>query len=755
MQTNPDQDNRHQTQRWCLGGRIQGVGFRPFVWRLAQQLGVTGWVRNEGPYVSILGHGDSTTLTHFGRALFSQAPAASQAVLIEHAFQDQPPVSGFEIRPSQPDHQHSTTLPLDVSLCADCRDELFDPDNRRYRHPFISCTQCGPRYTITTQLPFDRANTSLATFTPCPACGEEYRTPTDRRFHAQTISCTRCGPQLSYQAGQQQIRGNEAALQACIEALLAGKIIAVKGLSGYHLLCLADDPAPVACLRRRKARPHKPFAVLMPRHGKDGLDAVRRWGAPDERATALLTGPIRPIVLLPATADCPLDWLAPGLKEIGLMLPANPIQELLLAAIDRPLVATSANLSGEPILIDNTQAHLRLQTIADGFLHHDLTLLRPADDPVYRMALPECPPLRRGRADSPWSMPLPQPHAPATLALGAQLKATIALGQHHHALISPHLGDMSSLQALERMEQLIQDLQRLSGQNAARLLCDAHPGYTSRHWAQQQSLPCADIYHHDAHASALYGEHTMDRPMIIFTWDGTGLGKDGHFWGGEALVGQPGRWQRRASLRPFRIAGGEQVSREPWRSAAALRWECGLPLTDAPAHAELLRQAWQRQINCIHSSSAGRLFDAAAALCGLVTTASYDGQAPMWLEASADHTVLDQIACPSPPDPQGIYRLDWQPLLTMLSDKSQPVSWRAAVFHNSLAHALLTQAQQLRRDTTLDQIGLCGGVFQNALLTRRCINALQPHGFSVYIHQQLPSNDAAISYGQLIETNAI
>lgn len=736
---------------WHLGGEVQGIGFRPHVWRMAIACGVRGWVRNDGQGVSIYGCGTQAQLDQFISQVIQHSPGEHPPTIHQQHLQPCSDNEGFVIQPSHTGGATNPTIPRDRSLCPHCRDELFDSHNRRHHYPFIACAHCGPRYTILEHQPYDRQLTTLAQFPPCPDCQAEYDNPEDRRFHAESISCPRCGPRLSYQRGDTHTTGTPPALAAAITALRDGDIVAVKGLGGYHLMCLADNPAAVARLRERKRRPHKPFAVLMPWRGADGLDAVRAWGLPDTLGAQRLRDPSRPIVLLPATPRCPIDSLAPGLNEIGLMLPSNAIQELLIAALDRPLVATSANLSGEPILIDNIEAGRRLGGIADAFLHHDLPLRRAADDAVYRQALPNCAPLRLGRATSPLVLPLPISTHEDLLALGAQQKLTVALGLAGQAIISPHLGDLTSPTALQRMEQTTSALVRLCQAEPSWVCHDAHPGYLSRHGLPSQSLPTQAVHHHHAHASALYGEHGLRGDAIMFSWDGTGLGEDGTLWGGDTLVGRPGHWQRKDSLRPFRLPGGELATREPWRSAAALCWACAAGLPGSPPHAELVHQAWRQHINSPVSTSMGRLFDAAAYCCGFSQQPSYEAQPAMWLEALADTNTHLSVPLPRWPSHADSWQIDWQPVLTMLLDVTQPASQRAAIFHNSLVQMVVERCEHWRAQQGIAQVGLCGGVFQNARLTSQIVQQLDARGFHVYTHRRLPCNDAAISYGQLIE----
>jgi hydrogenase maturation protein HypF len=454
-------------------------------------------------------------------------------------------------------------------------------------------------------------------------------------------------------------------------------------------------------------------------------------------------------VLLPKRADSRLsEHIAPGLAEVGCLLPYSPLHDLLLNDFGGPLVATSGNLSGEPVLTENREAQARLAHIADAFLHHDRPIVRPADDPVYRVIAGLPRPLRLGRGRAPLELELSAPLAEPVLALGSHMKNTLCLAWGRRAVVSPHIGELDTLRSLDTLAQVAADLQRLYRVQATRLLVDRHPGYGTRRYARDSGLPLFEVWHHHAHASALAWEFPGVAEWIVFTWDGVGLGEDRTLWGGEAFTGAPGRWQRAASLRPFRLPGGDKAGREPWRAAAALLWESGQAAPFAP---EPLQRAWAQGLNSPASSSAGRLFDAAASLCGACTHASFEGEGPMRLEAAAVGAEGQAIVLPLERDPLGVWRTDWAPLLPMLADASRPTGERAARFHLSLAQALVDQAQRLHAQTGIRSVGLTGGVFQNRLLAEAAIERLESAGFKVHLPQRVPVNDAGLSFGQIIE----
>lgn len=738
-------------RKWIMGGRVQGVGFRPFVYRVAERWRVRGWVRNRAGEVEILAQGPLDALRRFGEALLAEAPPLARPEIFSEQPAEPEPLDAFEIRESAAAETEHVHVPPDYFACKSCLAELDDPHDRRFRYPFINCTQCGPRYTLIERLPYDRANTAMAGFVLCPRCAGEYGDPLDRRFHAEPVACAQCGPQLEFRAPRRSDLHGEAALAACVAALRSGEIVAVKGIGGYHLVCDAANSAAVASLRARKQRPHKPLAVMFPL--EPGLAAVRRAVAPEAAHEAMLLDPIRPVVLIPKSPASDLAAeIAPGCCEIGVMLPYSPLHHLLLADFGRPFVATSGNVSGEPVLTDNLMAEKRLAPVADAFLHHNRPIVRPADDPVYRVVAGKPRPIRLGRGNAPFEVELPFRVERPLLALGGHLKNTVALAWGKRAAVSPHLGDMESPRSVALLQQVAGDLQALYGAKAAIVVCDAHPGYATTRLARNWGLPVVRVFHHHAHASALAGEFQQKGDWLVFTWDGAGYGEDGTIWGGEALLGRPGRWRRVASWRPFALLGGDRAAREPPRIAHALCWESGTRWPEGVGDTSLLRLAWERGLNCPHTSSVGRLFDAAAAFLGLCVRASFEGQAPMYLEAACDGECRP-IALPLHKR-DGLWVSDWEPLLAPLQDPQRSVASRAGLFHASLARALLAQASTLRAEHGISRIGLSGGVFQNRVLCEMVVRQAEQENFQVFIPERLPCNDACISFGQLIEASA-
>jgi len=739
-----------------LTGHVQGVGFRPFVYRLANLLGITGSVQNLLGNVEVIAIAPDDVLQRFEAQLIESAPPLSRPTFDYCERIEVVAADDFQIISSAADADAQIFVPPDYFMCDDCRRELQDPANRRYDYPFINCTQCGPRYTLIEALPYDRPNTSMAGFPLCRECAAEYRDPADRRFHAEPVACAACGPRLTFEAlGDDDIGDSTAALDAAVQEIASGQIVAVKGIGGYHLVCDALDAAAVASLRQRKHRPDKPLAVMFPVAGEDGLDVARRFVTLTAVEAELVAGPIRPIVLAAKRRDCKLAAnVAPGLAEIGAFLPYSPLHQLILQRFDGPIVATSGNISGEPVLTLNKDASSRLANIADSFLQHDRPIIRPADDPVFRQIAGRPRPIRIGRGCAPLEMSLPWQQDEPLLAVGGHMKGTVALAWGNRVVVSPHIGEMDSPRSLDVFEQLVGDLQSLYGVRAERIVCDAHPGYTTRRWAQRQNdLPVDEVWHHAAHASAVAGEFDRPGPWLVFAWDGVGLGEDSSLWGGEALLGTAGRWQRVASLRTFRLPGGERAGREPWRSAAGVHWEAGIPWTPAADVDRLARAAWRQRVNTPVTSAAGRLFDAAAAVVLKVTGTSFEAQGPMLLESLCKRR-RKPVELPITLDDDGVFRSDWEPLLPVLADETLRKAERAELFHSSVAAAILRQAHAVRDQYAFDQIGLCGGVFQNRILSEEVLALLSDAGFHVCMPQQLPCNDAALSFGQAAEMAA-
>jgi hydrogenase maturation protein HypF len=781
-------ESRLTARRLRLAGHVQGVGFRPFVHRLAGEHALSGSVRNRGGEVEIFVQGRPEGIERFLHDLLDRAPPLARPHMIE-CLETTPsacPPHDFVILDSAEDASARVFVPPDSFTCDACLAELSNAADRRYRYPFINCTQCGPRYTLIESLPYDRSRTTMASFQLCPNCAREYATPADRRFHAEPLACPVCGPGVwlersvasepgestvmnfgthhaapsGNRSGGEPIRREEP-LREAVELLRRGGILAVRGIGGYHLLCDARSDAAVERLRTRKRRPAKPLAVMFPQSGPAPLERVRREVALSAEEAQLLLSPARPIVLARKRTDTTLaDSIAPGLGEIGVFLPYSPLHHLLLADFDGPVVATSGNVSGEPVITAVDAARTSLAPVADASLHHDRPIARPADDSVVRHALGRARTVRAGRGLAPCELELPWALERPVIATGGHLKATIALAWGRRAVISPHIGDLYTARAQRVFAQVAEDLQRLYGVRAAEVVCDGHPDYASTRWAESSGLPVTRVWHHAAHASALAGEHDPNDPMVVFAWDGVGLGSDRTLWGGETFLGAPGRWRRVASFRTFKLPGGERAGRAPWRSAAALCWELG---RDPPKMRidPLVYDAWRGGLNSPQTSSVGRLFDAASALLLGLRETSFEGQGPMLLEAAASAPVAAIECAPLPRqvDAEGVLRVDWEPLIAPLAQAGgeggpnarQRLARTAAEFHATLAATIGAVAEDLRCASGIGRVGLTGGVFQNVLLTELAHELLERQGFEVLLAEHVPCNDGGLSYGQIIE----
>ncbi len=733
-----------------LSGRVQGVGFRPFVYRIAHEHNIDGWVRNTVGRVEIHAEGDEEQINQFKHALLKESPPLSQPE-IEFEQASQPENRrGFYIVRSDAAGEAEIHTPPDQYLCPDCESELLNPNNRRYHYPFINCTQCGPRYTIIKAMPYDRANTSMDKFHLCEPCHTEYQSADNRRFHAEPNACKDCGPHLSYFDAEHEIENDsDNALSTAVTALKHGRILAVKGVGGYHLMCDAANEISVARLRKNKHRPHKPLALMVPARGYDQLELVRELiELENDLISEELLDTSRPIVLAKKKPDAPIcNEVAPGLDELGVMLPPSPMHVLLTEAFGKPLVATSGNISGEPVLTDDDEADRRLHHIAEGWLIHNRDIVRPADDSVKRVIAGKPRTIRIGRGLAPIERTLPATLANPVLAVGGHMKNTVALAWNNRVVISPHIGELTTLRGQQIFKQVIEDLQHLYQMDAEAIVCDQHPNYASTCWADNQSLPVTPMQHHRAHASALFTDE-IEQTGLVFTWDGVGYGDDGKLWGGETFLGNPGNWQRVASFRNFKLPGGDRVSHEPWRSAAALHWELGKDYAGADAE-KLLHAAWQSNINTFESSAVGRLFDAVAAILGIVHTTSHEGEAPMRLEAIAEPVKTNDSLPFELVD--GLLRIDWEPLFYSMREQTSSINIRAGYFHTVLANTVIKIIHHFQSSHDIGFVGFSGGVFQNRLLTETIVSKLESLSIPYKLADQIPANDGGLSYGQVIE----
>jgi hydrogenase maturation protein HypF len=744
-------------QVW-VKGIVQGVGFRPFIYSLALKHVLTGWVRNTSSGVEIVVNGLAPSVQSFVAAVASDYPPLARIDQIET--QPCPPdhFQRFEILASQPQPGQFMPVSPDVCICPDCRRELADPSDRRYRYPFINCTNCGPRFTIIRDIPYDRPKTSMASFKMCPECQAEYDDPLNRRFHAQPTACPVCGPQAAFSAGGVCLAEREDAIQIARSQLSAGKIIAVKGLGGYLLACDASNPAAVAELRRRKQRNDKGFALMA-----YDLQTIQQHCEVSDPERELLLSHASPIVLLKRRSSSQIAAsVAPHQTTLGFMLPYTPLHLLLLEpspAYPSVLVMTSGNRSEEPIAFRDEDAFERLAGIADSFLTHDRPIHMRIDDSVYRVVRGRPYPLRRARGYAPDSIPLPQ-DVPPILATGAELKNTFCLTRDRYAFLSHHIGDLENYETLISFEEGITHYETLFRIQPEHIVCDQHPDYLASRYAHEraarQSLPLIEVQHHHAHLAACLADNGWDTTdsVIGLSYDGTGLGTDRAIWGGEVLLGGYLGYQRLFHLAYTPLPGGDAATRKPARMALAHLWQAGLEWEpDLPPVAALcaedrtvLRTQLEKHLNTPATSSMGRLFDAAAAMIGIRQTATYEGQAAIELEAlcaphETGHYAFDlQPGIFDPAPLWQAYLADWR--------QGTPAAILAARFHNSVIELNLQVCQAVRQAQGLETVVLSGGVWQNCYLLEHTIARLENAGFKVLWHHQVPANDGGLALGQ-------
>ncbi|MDQ2749332.1 MAG: carbamoyltransferase HypF [Actinomycetota bacterium] len=760
-----------QRRRFRITGVVQGVGFRPYVHRLATELGLTGFVGNDELAVFLEVQGGPAEIAEFTARLPLETPplAVVTSVLAEPLALTSE--EGFTVVASRSGAGAARTLvPPDVATCDACLSELFDEGDRRYRHPFITCTDCGPRFTIIQDLPYDRPATTMAAFPMCDACAREYSSPADRRFHAQPVACPDCGPVLWFERGHSRVDGADAALAAAQQALRDGQIVAVKGVGGFHLACRADDPAAVARLRQRKAREQKPFALL----ARDLAAAGRlAWIEPDEQT--VLTCPARPIVLMRRRADAPItDSVAPGNPLLGVMLPSSPLHHLLLARVpgadvDPPqvLVMTSANISDEPLCFDDVDVATRLPGLADAVLTHDRPIHVACDDSVVRVVDGQELPIRRSRGYAPLPVRL-VPGLPVTLAVGAELKNTCCLIDGANAFCSAHVGDMGSLDTRRAFERAVTQLTTLHQVQPQVLAADAHPSYLTRVWAEQHSGGPGEpelllVQHHHAHVASLLAEHgRIGQPIIGVAFDGTGFGDDGTIWGGEFLLlgDDITRYRRASHLQTVGLPGGDAAVRNPCRMALAYLDAAGVPWDDAlapiqastPAERAAVRAQLDSAAGTVQCSSMGRLFDAVASLLDVRHRIGYEAQAAIQLEllAARGHRA-DAPELRFGLDDHGV--LDYRPVVRGLVEGTRAgvaPAHLARAFHAAVTEAVTGAVARIAAESGVRLVGLTGGVFQNVLLLRACRDRLAADGFDVLVHRLVPPNDGGIALGQAV-----
>ncbi len=766
-----------------IQGIVQGIGFRPFVYQLATELGLTGWVNNSSAGVSIEVEGDRPSLETFLIRLQQEKPVLAKIQKIQSSWLNTVGYDDFKIKTSTGGSKTALILP-DLATCPDCRREIFDPNNRRYLYPFTNCTNCGSRFSIIEALPYDRPNTTMKQFTMCDRCRAEYQNPRDRRFHAQPNACPECGPHLELWDRQGQIiASHHDALLATVAAIRQGKVIAVKGLGGFHLVVDARDRTAVQKLRDRKQRPDKPFALMYP-----NLELIKADCCVSALEEQLLLSPQAPIVLLKHNQNLNLAdleyhsaWKSPkagGFRGqypnpyLGVMLPYTPLHHLLTKELGFPVVATSGNLSGEPICIDNQEALAKLNQIADLFLVHDRPIARPVDDSIVLVMAGREQIIRCARGYAPFSYFCQQEHKlTPILATGGQLKNTIALLKEGQIFLSQYIGDLETRSTFERFQQTIEDFQELYEFQPTEVISDRHPHYLSTQYAQQLNIPATTVQHHYAHVLAGMADNQLDRSESVLgvAWDGTGYGLDGTIWGGEFLKITNTGFVRVAHLKPFKLPGGEAAIKQPKRIAIALLYETfgdrlftqsqdfvSLPCIQAFDRRELniLQTMLANQINAPICSSMGRLFDGIASIVGIRQQISYEGQGAMELEfaiADLQTEATYNFELIHPPDKTNNYPIiiDWQPIVReILRDMAQnrTLAEIAVKFHNTLVEIIIAIAKIIERKNIL----LTGGCWQNKYLTERAIALLKQANFTPHWHHRIPCNDSGLALGQIV-----
>ncbi|NJD87342.1 MAG: carbamoyltransferase HypF [Betaproteobacteria bacterium] len=752
-----------QRQRVRVRGTVQGVGFRPFVWRLAHELGLDGWVLNDAEGVLAEVQGAPFALAEFLRRVASDAPPLARVNAVEHEARPLEDGGGFAIAESR-GGTASTAVTPDAATCPACLAELFDPGDRRYRYPFINCTHCGPRFTITRGVPYDRPRTTMAPFAMCPACAREYADPADRRFHAQPDACAVCGPRLVLLGEHGEPLEAADPIAAAFAKIRAGKVVAVKGLGGFHLACDARNVRAVARLRAAKQREEKPFAVMAA-----NVESLLALAEVDGAARRLLESAERPIVLLPKKPGCDeaLAGIAGGVSALGAMLPCTPIQWLLFLEasggkggtqwLARPqelvLVMTSANPGGEPLVIGNDEAVRRLAGIADAFLVHDRDIAARCDDSLVRPTAEGPAFVRRARGYTPRAIRLPRP-GPSVLATGAWLKNTVCVTRGDEAFLSPHIGDLDNGPTCEALDEAVAHLLAILEVEPAACAHDLHPDFYSSRFAARfaaaRELPAFAIQHHHAHVAAVCAEHGHTGPALGLALDGVGLGTDGTAWGGELLSVQGARFTRLGHLGALRLPGGDRAAREPWRVAAGLLQALGrvdeVGRRFQRPGASVVVEMLERGTNCPVTTSAGRWFDAAAALLGVRETSTFEGQAAMQLEALA--TQHGPVA-----GDDSLWRIAEDGTLELLAlagflADARNAGFGAALFHATLVQALAEWVRQAAVRTGLETVALGGGCFVNAIVSAGLRRELAACGLSVLEARQAPANDGGIALGQ-------
>ncbi|MCX6833971.1 MAG: carbamoyltransferase HypF [candidate division Zixibacteria bacterium] len=749
-----------------INGIVQGVGFRPFVYRLANELQLCGFVRNDSKGVEIEIEGAEKALGMFHRRLTTSMPAMARITTV-----DSFPLSlrgdrHFVIDESQSESGVNTCISPDIAVCAECLSEMREPGNRRFAYPFINCTNCGPRFTIVDRIPYDRDNTSMRKFVLCPECRAEYDNPSDRRFHAQPNACPICGPQVWLEIKGERVASQRDAVSQVIYLLARGAILAIKGLGGFHLAVDPFNAAAVQELRIRKNRVEKPFALMAA-----DLDTVRQFCRVSNREAELLQDPARPIVLLDKLPDCSFaSWVAPGANTLGWMLPYTALHHLLLAQGIPALVMTSGNLAEEPIVTDNVDARNRLSQLVDGFLMHDRDIRQRCDDSVMRVTTDVRQHVRRSRGFVPSPILLGSPTAHHILACGGEMKNCVALSRGDTVFLSQHIGDLDNPSAYDFFQKTVVHLKRLFAIDPEIIACDLHPEYLSTKWARQQhGVRVIPVQHHHAHFASVLAEHELNSSAIGIILDGTGFGSDGTIWGGEVIYGGAAEFTRHAWLEPIPMPGGTAAIRHPWRMALAHMYrvfgadvaKCELQAIGrrTPQEIDVLLRMIDTGVNCPLTSSCGRLFDAVASMLDVREDITYDAQAAIELETlalSCPTEEVEYVEAVSSVAPSGPLALG--PLMNcIVRDIRSNVRYSAIAsrFHHSVVAMFLRAAEDVRKNTGMTSVVLSGGCMHNRLLLDGLRRQLSGRGFEVFTNQQVPPNDGGLALGQILVADAI
>lgn len=746
--------------RMMISGTVQGIGFRPFIYRLANELSLCGWISNipEGVIIEVEGKKDS--LISFKSRMYSEKPSLASIYSCELVEFDAVGYPSFEIRSSSDDGKKRAVILPDLALCPDCLRELFDPSNRRFRYPFINCTNCGPRWSIIKSVPYDRINTSMKEFTMCPECQKEYDDPSDRRFHAQPNACPKCGPAIQLLTNNGEIIAErETAIMKTLSALNEGKIIAVKGIGGFHLMADPFNDDAVQLLRSRKQREQKPLALMMP-----SIEAAKQYCSITSIEEEVLCSVHAPIVLTKKImyGNSLSPKIAPNNPLLGILLPYTPLHQLIMTEWGRPLIATSGNISDETICTENGEALNRLSGIADFFLVHNRPIIHHADDSIIRIIAGREVVIRRGRGLAPLPVMLPMKTEQSILSVGGHLKNTVALNVGDAVFVSQHIGDLETEQSFQTFQSILRDLTVIYESTPVMIAADKHPEYLSTKYAERSGIPLFQIQHHAAHLFSCMAENQLQDNVLGVSWDGTGYGDDGTIWGGEFFTFKEQQLARVGTFRSFPLPGGSTAMKEPRRSALGVLFEGemgkGEPVKDSygmyhfsEKERTALWQAMRNHLNSPRTSSVGRLFDAVASLIDVRQINGYEGQAALELEGLIKGEIMSesypfQINFGNNRNPLRI--IDWKEMIAGILDDvrcSTSKSIIAQKFHNTLAEMIVAMAKHI----SIPQVVLSGGCFQNAYLTEQTIARLQQEGFRPYWHQRFPPNDGGLSLGQI------